>query len=407
MKCSEVQVQNNVKERKTQSRQYDGGVTKTTRSKPQRPHRVSYNLVTHMSRPISTISLFASVTSSFLFPGLAVSDALFCLAVLPSSYVGAGSFGFYGFGLRILYAAHGIALINTFILSSTWLTVAMAVSRYVAICHPLRARQVLGGRAAAVWTLIGVFGASVVVSAPHFLRNTIDSIPCAEGGRFYFVDNGWLAKRKSLETAYQWSVFVVGILLPFVVLIFCNVNLVAALRRSVRMRLDATGTGSSFRKYSKPEIVRVRFLAATGTGTGLSRRTGGDGGKAANRVTLTLIVIVVMYFILVLPSEVMTFLNKMILTNIDHLSTYNVVLAIANAFQAINFSFNFLLYCAVNSQTGSSNHFLFCSRYEIRTGSRIIKCVWMQPKSQMHPQRQPEVVFSRDWNRRWFEPEWS
>jgi len=71
-----------------------------------------------------------------LWSGLAVSDALFCLAVLPRAYIGAAAFGFRRFDVRVVYTAYGDALVNTFIVSSTWLTVAMAVSRYVAICRP-------------------------------------------------------------------------------------------------------------------------------------------------------------------------------------------------------------------------------------------------------------------------------
>lgn len=56
--------------------------------------------------------------------GLAVSDALFCVAVLPRAYIGASVFGFRRYDFRIVYAAYGDAVVNTFIVSSTWLTVA-------------------------------------------------------------------------------------------------------------------------------------------------------------------------------------------------------------------------------------------------------------------------------------------
>jgi len=72
-------------------------------------------------------------------------------------------------------------------MSSTWLTVAMAVSRYVAICHPLHARRIIG-RSFATLTLAGVFVVSVLANVPRFLRQRIAAIPCREGGHFYFVD---------------------------------------------------------------------------------------------------------------------------------------------------------------------------------------------------------------------------
>jgi hypothetical protein len=259
---------------------------------------------------------------------------MFCAAVMPNADVGLRAFGFRSFGFRILYRAYGSCVVNTFILCSTWMTVAMAVSRYVAICYPLHARQLIG-RSFASSTIGGVFVASIVANVPRYFRSQIVSIECIEGGEFYFLESGWLSKHQSLELAYQWTYFIVGILLPFVVLVFCNVNFVAALRRSLRLRNETT-------------MPRVRCTNRAETGSGCS---GGAGDSAtANRITLTLVIIVAMYFALVMPSEVLIFLGQVVVTKpTEYLGPYHLVLAIFNALQAINFAFNFLLYCAVNT----------------------------------------------------------
>jgi len=95
--------------------------------------------------------------------------------------------------------------VNTFIVSSTWLTVAMAVSRYVGICHPLHARQIIG-RTFATLTLLGVFVISVLANVPRFLRQQIGAVPCREGGHFYFAELGWLTHHPTADRAYQVSV---------------------------------------------------------------------------------------------------------------------------------------------------------------------------------------------------------
>ena len=81
---------------------------------------------------------------------LAVSDLFVCLAALPSVIYGTGKknggFAHESFDFRLAHKLYGSGVINTFMLSSTWLTVTMAVSRYIAICHPLRARQIIGKR---------------------------------------------------------------------------------------------------------------------------------------------------------------------------------------------------------------------------------------------------------------------
>lgn len=253
-----------------------------------------------------------------------MSDALFCIAVLPRAYIGAAAFGFRQYDLRIIYTAYGDALVNTFIVSSTWLTVVMAVSRYVAICHPLHARRIIG-RTFATMTLTGVFAISVLANVPRFLRQKIDAYPCLEGGNLYYADFGWLAEHPTVERAYQWTYFVLCIVTPFVFLIFCNVNLITELRRSLRMRAETAGS-----RYGQ-------------------RAGGGSDSNTANRITLTLIVIVAMYFVLVIPAELMNFLRDVAVSNVFYVDTYNLVVAVANAFQAVNFALNFLLYCALNT----------------------------------------------------------
>ena len=244
--------------------------------------------------------------------------------MLPRAYIGAAVFGFRQYDFRIVYATYGDALVNTFIVSSTWLTVAMAVSRYVAICYPLHARLIIG-RTFATLTLAGVFAISILANVPRFLRQQIFAIPCLEGGDFYYVDAGWLAVHTTVERVYQWTYFVVCITTPFIFLIFCNVNLIVELRRSLRMRVEATGS---------------RVARSAGSGSDSS---------AANRITLTLIVIVAMYFALVMPAEVINFVRDVAVSNSMYIDAYNLAVAVANAFQAVNFALNFILYCAVNT----------------------------------------------------------
>ena len=166
----------------------------------------------------------------------------------------------------------------------------------------------------------------IVADIARFLRQKIVALPCQEGGHFYYVDVGWLAVHQNVERAYQWTYFVVCIMTPFIFLVFCNINLIVELRRSLRMRFETTGS---------------RRVRCTGGGS--------DSSAAANRITLTLIVIVAMYFVLVMPAEVMNFVREVAVGNRLYVDAYNLAVAIANAFQAVNFALNFILYCAVNT----------------------------------------------------------
>jgi len=68
-------------------------------------------------------------------------------------------------------------LINTFQLSSTWLTVNMALGRYIAICHPLHARGYIRPRGTRVAVLV-ILLAAAVFNAPRFLHYQPVETPC-------------------------------------------------------------------------------------------------------------------------------------------------------------------------------------------------------------------------------------
>jgi len=91
---------------------------------------------------------------------LAVSDLFVCVAALPTVFYGTGrgngGFAHATFDFRLVHKLYGNGVINTFMLSSTWLTVTMALSRYIAICHPLRARQIIG-KTFTITSLVAVF----------------------------------------------------------------------------------------------------------------------------------------------------------------------------------------------------------------------------------------------------------
>jgi len=79
-----------------------------------------------------------------------------------------------------------------FALSSTWLTVVMAVSRYVVVCRPLHARGYISLRRTrcallAVFilrrtrcALLAVFILSAAVNVPRLLRYSVVTSPCSE-----------------------------------------------------------------------------------------------------------------------------------------------------------------------------------------------------------------------------------
>ena len=73
--------------------------------------------------------------------------------------------------------------------------------------------------------------------------------------------------------------------------------------------------------------------------------------NSKNILTLTLIIIVLCYLLLVTPAEVLLFWDGLMTDcTVSKMAAdvYSVTLTVCNALQAINFAFNFILYCIIN-----------------------------------------------------------
>ena len=242
---------------------------------------------------------------------LAVSDLCFCLFVIPNCCISA-KWVQHSIAFDLLYRTYNNALINVFVLTSTWLTVTMAIGRYLAICHPLWAREIIGPTIAKR-SIVMVCIVCVVLNIPRFWINQIKEISCDSGTKLYFLEHGHLQKNPTIEAVYNWFYFAIGIAMPFIILTASNVCLIQALRAS-----QATG----------------RLIRAT------------DRCDPNRVITLTMIIIIVMYIALVSPAAAIHFLVEYLA--VDRTDRYNLVVVIVNTMQAVNFSFNFILYFAIN-----------------------------------------------------------
>ena len=227
---------------------------------------------------------------------LAVSDLLLCVALLPHGLMAYGDRLIYvSLSFQLLYQAYGAAIINNFIMTSTWITVAMSFSRYMAVCHPLGTYQNVrvsadsdarrcrhGGTRVKAGV---IFVACFLFNLPRFFENRVESHSCSlepDGARQkVFALNVGPADGSKFHAAYVWTYFVVAIVLPLVMLAFCNVRLVSELYRSRKMRRQHSATGG----------IQAPHTAGT-------------------MVTMTMIAIVLMYAVLVAPGEILTCITK-------------------------------------------------------------------------------------------------
>ena len=276
---------------------------------------------------------------------LSLSDMLFCIAVIPQVGTYRNRFAYRGWEFIMLYRMYSPGVINTFIMMSTWLTVTMAMQRYLAICHPIKARQVVG-LSFSKWSVVVVFLFCVLTNIPRFFFDSIYVQHCKDGTVRRYIWIGPMKRNEDVMMMYLCLCFVFGLLLPICALTFCNVNLIRALQRSSRLR----------RMCSNEVYNKSRDFETT------------------HRITLTLIVIVVMYTLLVTPAEVANFMKG--IANTKHkVYHYNFATTVLNTAQSINFAFNFILYCFINTHFRKTlKHMLLCTFQPTYNGTRSDEC---------------------------------
>ena len=154
---------------------------------------------------------------------------------------------------------------------------------------------------------------------------------------------------KKLNSIFTYLWACLGYFVPVAVLAFCNVWLILALRESRVLRETAARVSSRSGGYSA------------------SRRS-------SNRITFTLIALVVMFIVLVSPSEIVHFYLHV---QPEAMYTLEITLIMTNLLQTINYALTFVLYCAVN---------VTFRRTIIRMGYYVINICHRSGKRSMHRQ---------------------
>lgn len=196
---------------------------------------------------------------------------------------------------------------------STWLTVVLAIGRYIAVCRPLHARWFINIRGTRIAIAV-VFIGSFLVNLPRFWHYQPLSTPCHQLGLSVLVTDiqtnranvaadiiesqsqcdcyyhmkmpGQLFTNPAFISAYHVTCAVFAIFIPVSVLIVCNWCLVRALRRSTAMQQRC-----------------CRLVHAVHSGVEVPSSTG-------HCITPTLIALIILFVTLVVPSEILTFLKQ-------------------------------------------------------------------------------------------------
>nr|XP_022338181.1 FMRFamide receptor-like [Crassostrea virginica]XP_022338182.1 FMRFamide receptor-like [Crassostrea virginica]XP_022338183.1 FMRFamide receptor-like [Crassostrea virginica]XP_022338184.1 FMRFamide receptor-like [Crassostrea virginica]XP_022338185.1 FMRFamide receptor-like [Crassostrea virginica] len=255
---------------------------------------------------------------------LALSDFMFCLFAFPTTFLPSEHYTEKGFILY--YGMYSPAIINVFILTSTWLTVTMATERYFAICHPLNQTLLMTMKRTKLIIVI-VYMLSVLFNVPVLWRNQVVQRVINNSTVVYTLEIIPLGQDKIADTTYRLVWAILGNFLPLILLVGFNICICRKIHQSYQYRK------------------KFHFDPSSSQDTNVT-------------LTTTLIVIVVMFLILVAPSEIVLHIASML-----HSDNYRSIEAIMNFMQSVNFSVNFILYCIISS-------------YFRKTLRHIVCCYW-------------------------------
>ena len=265
---------------------------------------------------------------------LAVSDLLFCVFALPSGVLQRRKVFFRADeNLFPLYydTYMKVPVLSTLIVCSSWLTVVMALARYLAVSRPIHARAWISNTGTVI-AIVSVYVASVLLTLPQFWFYTVTQLGGGDANSTvkYYPASGPLTRPDSrfasLRFSYTVIHAVVGVIIPVCILAFCNICLIRSLRHSQQLQRECTAS---------------------------TRRRASSG----HRITPTLIAIVILFLVLAVPAELYKFVHLFIEDSSSKLAAN-----VTNFLQACNFAINFVLYCALNVNFRNTVKYLLMCR---------------------------------------------
>ena len=158
-------------------------------------------------------------------------------------------------------------IFNEAVCVASWLTVSVAVERYISVCHATRAKVVCTVNRARVISAL-VFVAMSLLTVPSYLRYTRKTnfdpdFNCT----MFVITPSSLGMNKRFMTGYTWVQNLLRSIIPLIVLLVLNACIIHALRR---------------------------------------QRVPGKKMSARNRITLMLIVVIIVFIICIFPDAIMS-----------------------------------------------------------------------------------------------------
>ena len=229
-----------------------------------------------------------------------------------------------------IYMTYTSIFLNVFLIASIWLTVMLAIERYIAICQPFLATKLCTPKKARLFIVI-IYIVSFACRMPNFWEHKIMFVKSLCSNTtipiIFFTDYSWK------NEIYPW--FVDGAIcsiIPFLLLLVLNVRLIWEVKKSS--------------KYIKQNLM-IRTNA-----TSIVR-------KEELQITIMLISVVIVFFVCQAPYVVytaMTSIDPAVIANSNFQIFHNITLLLLTLKSAVNF----ILYCWFSEKFWATLKRIFC-----------------------------------------------
>ncbi|KAJ8889814.1 hypothetical protein PR048_009318 [Dryococelus australis] len=288
-----------------------------------------------------------SSPTNAILTGLAVADLLVMLEYVP--FAGYTLLPYeqrlsYGWAIFVLFHSNFTQVCHTV---AIWLTVILAVWRYVAVAHPQRNRELCGMRTT-VRAIASAYLVCPCLCTPLYLAFDVNSrrsvLPGGRNVTLYHVGLSALGDARvfgdvSLQKVNFWVYSVVIKIIPCVTLTVLSLRLVLALVETKKRR---------------------RNLQASKT-PGKKKKVVVEKEKQTDRTTRMLLAVLLLFLITEFPQGILGLLS-MFLGERFFSSCYARLGDLMDILALINSAINFILYCSMSRQFRTTFAQLFWPR---------------------------------------------
>ncbi|CAH1775636.1 unnamed protein product [Owenia fusiformis] len=223
---------------------------------------------------------------------------------------------------------------NCAMLITSWITVSVAVERYISVCHPHRAKSMCTIPRARLVSSCVAIGMAIVALPSAFKYHTVVSKPSdnsTQGIVNMTIELTSFGKDVYAMNIYTWIQTLLRSIIPLFVLVFINASIIRSLGRS---------------------------------------KIQGAASAARYRITVMLVAIIVVFLICITPDAIMsTFLG------LGYYEANYLVRGIrefTDLLLAINSAVNFVLYCTFSKVFRETFMTFFCKCHNIHNDSKSI-----------------------------------